>query len=59
MIIDVEEAKKIANAEAGELKVIRYTPQGNLNHAVAVMSITFNQPMVAVTGINELKEGTL
>ncbi len=57
-IIDIEAAKKLAKTEAGELKALRYTPQGSLNHPVTTMSITFNQPMVPLTGLEELKEGT-
>jgi hypothetical protein len=56
IVIDVEEAKKLAKSEAGELQVIRYTPQGNLNHPVTTMSITFNQPMVVLSGIDDLKQ---
>jgi hypothetical protein len=57
VVIDVEEAKKLNKEESGgELKVLRQAPKGALNIPVTVASLTFNQPMIPVASINDLKE---
>jgi hypothetical protein len=59
VVIDVDAAKKLAQEESGsDLQVIRSTPKGNLTHPVTTLSLTFNQPMIPVTGINDLKDRT-
>lgn len=57
VVIDVEEAKKLNKEESGgELQVLRHSPKGALNVPVPVASLTFNQPMVPVASIADLKE---
>ncbi|HNJ39547.1 MAG TPA: alpha-2-macroglobulin family protein, partial [Acidobacteriota bacterium] len=40
---------------AGPLKVLRYMPQGEVEQAVA-LSVTFSQPMVALSSLHELSK---
>lgn len=40
-------------AESGPLEVLRYAPEGEVGLA-ANLSVTFNQPMVALTGVGDL-----
>ncbi len=57
VVIDVEEAKKLNKEETGgELQILRHSPKGSLNVPIPVASITFNQPMVPVASIADLKE---
>lgn len=57
VVFDAEEAKKIDKYESGgDLQVLRHAPVGKLYRPVVVASITFNQPMVPVASVADLKE---
>ncbi|CAF3912925.1 unnamed protein product [Adineta steineri] len=52
--IDVEQLKQLAKQEAGPLIIERYSPtETEINYSLAAVTITFNQPMIAVSTLNE------
>lgn len=54
--IDIEQLTKLAKHEAGPLIIERYSPnQTQINHRLANISITFNQPMISVSSLDEIK----
>jgi hypothetical protein len=54
--IDLNKLEKLSQQEAGTLKVERYSPEGKQKDPVTTLSITFNQPMIEVTSLKEIKE---
>jgi hypothetical protein len=52
--IDIEQLKKRAKQEAGPLIVERYSPnEAQINYPLANVTITFNQPMIAVSSLDD------
>ena len=52
--IDIEQLKQLAKQEAGPLVIERFSPnQTESNHPLANVTITFNQPMIAVSSLDE------
>ncbi|CAF1253132.1 unnamed protein product [Rotaria sordida] len=52
--IDIERLKQLAKQEAGPLIIERYSPnETQINYPLATVTITFNQPMIAVSSLDE------
>ena len=52
--IDPEKLKQLAQQEAGPLIIERYSPtETEINYPLATVTITFNQPMIAVSTLDE------
>ncbi|CAF0889863.1 unnamed protein product [Adineta ricciae] len=52
--IDPEKLKQLAQQEAGPLIIERYSPtETKINHPMTTVTITFNQPMIAVSTLDE------
>ncbi|CAF1586048.1 unnamed protein product, partial [Adineta ricciae] len=52
--IDPEQLKQLAQQEAGPLIIERYSPtETEINYPLATATITFNQPMIAVSTLDE------
>ena len=53
--LDIEQLKQLAKQEAGPLIIERYSPnQTEINYTLATVSVTFNQPMIAVSTVDEV-----
>jgi hypothetical protein len=52
--IDIEQLKQLAKQEAGPLIIERYSPnETQIDHPLATVTITFNQPMISVSSLDE------
>ncbi|UJR17435.1 hypothetical protein I4U23_004330 [Adineta vaga] len=52
--IDIEQLKQLAKREVGPLIIERYSPtETEISYPVASVTITFNQPMIAVSTVDE------
>ncbi|CAF1121901.1 unnamed protein product [Rotaria sordida] len=52
--IDIEQLKQLAKQEAGPLIIERYSPnETQIDYPLATVTITFNQPMIAVSSLDE------
>ena len=52
--IDPEQLKQLAKQGAGPLIIERYSPnQTEIDHSLATVTITFNQPMISVSTVDE------
>jgi hypothetical protein len=52
--IDIEQLKQLAKQEAGPLIIERYSPsESQIDYPLANVTITFNQPMIAVSSLND------
>ncbi|CAF4083393.1 unnamed protein product, partial [Adineta steineri] len=52
--LDIEQLKQLAKQEAGPLIIERYSPsETQINYPLATVTITFNQPMTAVSSLND------
>eukprot|EP01091_Cochliopodium_minus_P010623 TRINITY_DN2855_c0_g1_i2.p1 TRINITY_DN2855_c0_g1~~TRINITY_DN2855_c0_g1_i2.p1 ORF type:complete len:1932 (-),score=539.22 TRINITY_DN2855_c0_g1_i2:115-5910(-) len=52
--LDPKKLKELLQQEVVDLKIERYSPTGELN-AVPALSITFNQPMIALSSVSEVE----
>lgn len=53
--VDIEQLKQLAKQEAGPLIIERYSPsQAQIDHSLATVTITFNQPMISVSSLDEI-----
>merc|ERR1712232_443562 len=53
--LDPKKLEELAKQEVDDLKIERYSPTGELN-AVPALSITFNQPMIALSSISDIEQ---
>ena len=53
--IDPKKLEELAKQEVAELKVERFTPTGELD-AVPALSISFNQPMIALSSVSDIEQ---
>jgi len=52
--VDIEQLKQLATQKAGPLVIERFSPnQTEIDHPLANITITFNQPMIAVSSLDE------
>ncbi|CAF4004957.1 unnamed protein product, partial [Adineta steineri] len=52
--LDIEQLKQLAKQEAGPLIIERYSPsETQINYPLATVTVTFNQPMIAVSSLND------
>jgi hypothetical protein len=52
--LDIEQLKQLAKQQAGPLIIERYSPnETQINHPLANVTITFNQPMISVSSLDE------
>ncbi|CAF4059326.1 unnamed protein product, partial [Adineta steineri] len=52
--LDIEQLKQLAKQEAGPLIIERYSPsETQINYPLATVTITFNQPMIAVSSLDD------
>ena len=52
--MDIEQLQKLAKQQAGPLIIERYSPSENqINYPLSTVTITYNQPMVAVASLDE------
>jgi hypothetical protein len=53
--IDIEQLQKLAKQKAEPLIIERYSPvEGQINHPLTAITLTFNQPMIAVSSLDEM-----
>ncbi|CAF1511410.1 unnamed protein product, partial [Didymodactylos carnosus] len=53
--IDIEQLKQLAKEAAGPLSIERYSPsEREINHVLSTVTMTFNQPMIAVSSLDEV-----
>ena len=52
--LDIEQLKQLAKQEAGPLIIERFSPnQTEINHPLSNVTMTFNQPMISVSSLDE------
>ncbi|CAF1468665.1 unnamed protein product, partial [Didymodactylos carnosus] len=55
--IDIEQLKQLAKQEAGPLIIERYSPnEKEIDHVLSAITLTFNQPMITVSSLNEIMD---